>query len=405
MKKKKLLCLACMATSAIMLGLTSCNDVVNEMFDNSNNLSNIECNVRGFSTSVRLANELRHKTRSSNEIKSVEFVLQLDSKNSKKNNEQLDTVAYIINYADNGGFVIISNSRFTTPVIASSDEGNFNTSSDIAKTLIMPGISNFVNSAGSSKNNIGVGDIPIYKDTVTPSIDKIVPAVVQINLGQRYPYNKVVDQLHPGCPVGCVAVAAGMILPYSQEKLKYSGYDYNFTWMRSYLETNDSRNKSLRDSMTTEQPIDRIWDDSYEGATWAMSQLLSDLGENIGARYSTSVTLAFSNRMRDQLSSIGCETTPYNKFDTNEVYSKLCNDWLIYIDGEKVSNGDWHAFVIDGCYIQPDERDLNIKNTYFHCNWGEYGYCNGYFMGDIFNMTNEINYKPLYYFAVKIKSE
>lgn len=115
------------------------------------------------------------------------------------------------------------------------------------------------------------------------------------------------------------------------------------------------------------------------------------------------------------MSSLGytVSSSVQNYANTNFL-SVLRNNNLIYMRGEQVSenNNVAHAWVVDGLFEREIHymgytREVNsplmeflyenyIYHRYNHINWGLDGSCNGYFLEDVFNMSNGSQYDNSY---------
>lgn len=61
---------------------------------------------------------------------------------STRSNSISDTLAYIINYPEDKGFVIVAADRKVYPILAYSDEGFFTLENEISKDCFIDGIEN-----------------------------------------------------------------------------------------------------------------------------------------------------------------------------------------------------------------------------------------------------------------------
>ena len=122
-----------------------------------------------------------------------------------------DTLAYVINYPNESGFVIVSSSSHVYPVLAYSNEGNFSFSNDVSKINFIDNIGAYLEEADiNASYSVGDNDIDgCY----------IISPMVKTCLNQRSPWNKYVIEEHPGCPVGCVAVATALVMTHSKYSL------------------------------------------------------------------------------------------------------------------------------------------------------------------------------------------
>ena len=61
----------------------------------------------------------------SNEMINTDYIISNEDKT--RSNTKSDTLAYVINYPDNGGFAIIASTRNVYPILAFSHSGYFDT--------------------------------------------------------------------------------------------------------------------------------------------------------------------------------------------------------------------------------------------------------------------------------------
>lgn len=98
-----------------------------------------------------------------------------------------DTLAYVINYPDNGGFTIISSDRRVYPVLGYSYEGNFSFDNEIAKSNFIDNIGSYLNAADiNSAYEVGDEDF----DECYSQYPKI-----QSSISQNSPWNKIASYL------------------------------------------------------------------------------------------------------------------------------------------------------------------------------------------------------------------
>lgn len=119
-------------------------------------------------------------------------------KNATRSVSVNDTIAYIINFADDNGFAVISASRTVYPVLAFSTDGRFDCSNEIAMENFIDRLEDYTSSSDE------VLDYDVKNDFVECEV--ITPRVL-MSIGQGNPWNKYVAKDHPDCPAGCAAVA------------------------------------------------------------------------------------------------------------------------------------------------------------------------------------------------------
>lgn len=133
----------------------------------------------------------------------------------------VDTLAYVLNRGTKDGFVIVSSDDRVYPILAHSETGIFKyEKGDIIDIQFISRLRDYFE---ENKDN----------DSKTVTSEDLVscvtsPPALTTSWHQRYPYNKYVIQDHPGCPVGCGALAAGMVMSHCKYSLAYHSTYYNF---------------------------------------------------------------------------------------------------------------------------------------------------------------------------------
>ena len=92
--------------------------------------------------------------------------------------------------------------------------------------------------------------------------------------------------------------------------------------------------------------------------------------------------------------------------DANAFLNYLQDDKIVIVIGNKIDNIS-HVWLVDGGYHIKTHYVSNVSHdginwevlcdwmtelTYSHINWGWNGYCNGFFLYNIFNPTNASQY-------------
>lgn len=162
--------------------------------------------------------------------------------------ESDDTLYYVVNYADNAGFAIVSANEEAPDgarLIAVTESGSYTA----GETTENEGFNMYMDMVDASCNNnardlrdsIFVPDNSHYEDVITYSPWYGVDPLVQVKWGQgatewwddawilheneynpAYPYNKYCyNASNQICPAGCVAVAVAQIMSYHQVPESY----------------------------------------------------------------------------------------------------------------------------------------------------------------------------------------
>lgn len=297
----------------------------------------------GITEALSKANELRSATRIANITPKVDYVMRKNKgKRTRSTTEVSDTLAYIFNYPENGGFVIVSNDVRTKTILAYSDNGNYSTENEIAQKEFVDRIENYIYSRVSKASEKSY-------DEEDGDLVQVGPYVTT-ELGQHEPYNKVVDKYHPGCPVGCVPVACAMAVSHCVDKLTYKGCKYNFTEINKNI-VNGYGDGDVCNPNIFGGGVDQTitWLNTYEGATSAISQLVYDFGKEMGTLYGPTVSNTISRLAYNHLLSLGFTLSEYfESYDKSEIINKLDNGWIVLQNGIEINSDQGHTWVIDG---------------------------------------------------------
>lgn len=336
----------------------------------------------------------RVSTRSASEMCEISYVTDFIATRA----EELcpDTLAYVINYPDNKGFVIVSSYSCVYPVLAFSREGKFDFKNEIAEKNFINNIKAYLEEADGLK---------VY-DVTDHDFDSCyaVEPMVLTSLNQGDPWNKYVIQNHPDCPVGCVAVATCVVMSHSKRELNYHGSNFKLKSIveaisngpeQILLSDNDNKNAIFMPPLAERLP-------TYNEAVDSISKILYWIGIDVDMNYTPSGSGALSSKAYDLCKSLGFNIpSNYADFDIKEIVEYLNSHHIVYLRGADIDGKGGHAWIADGCYYCVDLNDKAvILDAYIHCDWGWGGSCNGYYSGSVFS-ASVYNFKPQNYFAVK----
>ena len=292
-----------------------------------------------------------------------------------------DTIAYIINRGVNEGFVVISSDDRVYPILAHSDNGTFvHEEGSIVDVEFVSRISNYI------AQNEGENSKVVTEDELDGCF--VTFPVLKSSWGQRSPFDSYVIVEHPGCPVGCVAVATGQIMANCKTSLIYHGIEFNFSKM-----VNGIANGSSSASSTAY---------SYNVATDYAAQLMYWIGKDVGMSYSTTGSGAVPNAGFYLLRNLGynVRNNGLENYNIHEIIDFLIDANLIYMRSS--SNGG-HAWIADATRYCVDAASNDTVYAEIRCDWGWNGTCNGYFSGDVFAARSDLQFGNMQYFAVKIE--
>ena len=279
-----------------------------------------------------------------------------------------DTLLYLVNYADDAGFALLSADSRLRPIYAISDEGSMS----FSDTTYNKGLALFARGVEIDVDNTirSIIDRPGVIDTIIPFkrvVREVAPLLnyYQSRWSQGYPYNQYCyTSTGDQAVVGCAAVAVGMIMSYYSHPRSYAGY--TFDW----------------DAMNNGQNYENI------------ARLLSLLGDqnNLQMNYGVSSSGANPNRYYPTFSNMNYSghnlLQTFSEEDVCEILDKSQGIILtrtggpVLVRGNSIRGG--HGWVVDG-YVQYEVTSPLIGQGYvlddilFHCVWGWGGSCNGYF--------------------------
>lgn len=385
----------------------SCSDMIepDALYEKTSSKAEFNLNEDiGESEALEMARRVhdRNGTRSlSLESPSIQYVVNTSDTRS---GESSDTTAYVINYPDDGGFVIVATNRHINPILGFSDEGCFTFDNELAQHYFIDNINNYIAENEDPTSTFSIADIDFS------GYNHIEP-IINIKVDQGSPWDKYVVIENPGCPVGCVAVATAFIMTHCKSSLRYHDTNYN---MRALIwAIYDGQN------LTPQPPQPPIYGTLADGsiiypakynfveAKDAYAKILYWIGKDVDMDYSIGSSGAKSINALHLLQKENyiVSSNDFFSFNAKSITSYLKEGNMVYSRGQnlipnKEGKHEGHAWICDGCYYK--SLGSEIKETYIHCNWGWNGRGDGYFYGDVFEaIPNSQEYKIEQWFAVK----
>ena len=286
-----------------------------------------------------------------------------------------DTLLYLINYADNGGFALMPADRRLDAVYALSNEGSLS----MSDTTYNKGLAMVMNSI---RRNLSIPPIPFKPEPDIPE-DKIqlyrsVARKINTNVakwGQSTPYNQA-------CPidgsngersvVGCGPLACAIITSYYEYPTQFENTSIAWSHIKSGDTTEIATLAQYLHWLGEPQRLAAFY--GSPGGLWGGTSI-----------YDGNIIPAFNNIGYQDVDS---DTTLFS------LYDRLQNQpVLISANGP---DGNGHVWVIDGAkeyvrysYLSPEISNVEditpgyyyngVAYRLYHCVWGWYGKCNGYF--------------------------
>ncbi|MBO7114447.1 MAG: C10 family peptidase, partial [Bacteroidaceae bacterium] len=276
-----------------------------------------------------------------------------------------DESFYIFNAVDNGGYAIIAADDRISPVLGFSDQGNINLDN-------MPeNMASWLENYKYEISNLKSGDVEAFIDA--PVSRSEVKPLLNCLWDQIAPYNllcPVYDGIR--CPAGCVAVAMAEIM-------------YYYKWPVGVVDSIPPYINMYNSRLVEGLPATTFkWDiinpsyrsDETEENAYAMAELLRYCGQAVDMGYETygsgtydrGVPKALIERFKYSRQTKIVSKCDFSSYDWDEmIYNELASGRPVYYGGCRTLDYG-HAFVCDG-----------YKDGYFHINWGQGGYNNGYF--------------------------
>lgn len=351
------------------------------------------------SEAVRMANEVFSKSFTRGSVRTVSDVECIMRKNrTRSTGEVSDTLAYVINYAENAGFAIMSADNRVFPLLAFNDHGNFNQANESVQVNFIDKLEGYIDQTAET-SAVGYGLINVPSCWSCKSF-------INVCLGKRAPWNKYIDMEHPGCAIGCVSIAAALFLANSCGDITYHEEYFDMPSIMASLnkeweDFDDNEYKDESNFGSTRSEAELAEEITYEYAVDRMAKFLYWLGEDLDTDYQPDSSWAYSYDAFQLCKSLSNGViTDYLSYNTNDVIEYLHNNYILYVDARQVGASTGHAFVMDG-YAYCDNMDMTEKvNMFVHCDWGWDGQDNGFYAGPVFE-TAYGNYRGSTYFGAK----
>jgi len=303
-----------------------------------------------------------------------------------------DTLAYVFNFGDSLGYVIISNdARIESPLLAFTQKGSL-----VNGETDNPGLKLFLERLEGymleSIAKFGNDDeqkamVVAQKGPYSGSpLDTVVRPLVPVEWGQKKPYWLKLNTTQ--CPsgyyvTGCVATATAQIMSRWEYPTSLgSGTTYNWTTLNTFKDSNYFE-ESPTDNAA--QRLKKIL------ARNMVSDLFQQIGTGIYAvqgymNYGCTESLAYTTHALTFLENNGFSSYNFTSYNSTIGFAKV-KFGLSYSKSPFMANGCFydngirkcHAWVIDGI------AKNSSSSYYIHNNWGWDGRDNGYYPSGVFD--------------------
>ncbi len=386
--KNKLYLLIAFAAIMFAGGCTSDEPLFPTSVSEENSVAVANSEKRSLTEALGISAASRRATRATDSmVASIDYVVQ-----------QGDTVAYIVNYANDGGFAILAADRVVKPILAYSDQGSFSTDNEMAMNYFVSNIKNYAEEVKRS------APLRVSRNELLDTIRYIHDPVIKIKLGQRTPYNLVVEKYYPRCPVGCGPLAGFTLMAYCKPYLVLDSMCYDFRYItKALLERRDTiqsialtTNPIIPTLGTTPFPLVQFWPHTYYGALNATQTLLYKLGQRMNATYTPNETKSRLDSALITLKETGYKVSGTMDYHPKEMAININEKNRMYFQrGQSLRDSvKGHFWVIDGCkysLIANSTSIIDTIDTELYCHWGWYGHCDGYYTGEIFSPDPDPN--------------
>ncbi len=320
-------------------------------------------------------------------------ITSITNKGMTRTSGAIDTLLYVMNYADNEGYVIVSSKQGTPGIIAYIDEGQYNIEDINNKNTDIGYVSDLAKSYINNSERV-LEPIPgLLSDTVTFRISPLM----QTKWGQRDPEGGY-------CPngiSGCTNTAMAQIFAYygypDTIQLTYENADRDL----QVLDWEDIKRHSVRHTTTNSNGIIRCL--SSTESHNAIGRLCRQLGMLNQSSYKESSTGTYRHMIKTTAELLGYTCSTLNSYNDTCTIKPLQRFHPLIVGGN-LDTGDGHIWIVDG-YM-----DMRVTTTdylvdqvtittherfiYNHVNWGWDGKDNGYILSGIFDNSRMYSKDP-----------
>jgi hypothetical protein len=374
----------CILSLACIIGLTlssnSCSkqEIASDIETNRNYILTVS---EAADNAVSLRNSMFPSSTKGNlsniSVSNVQVFGEPQTKNSDN-----DTLLYVVNFADDAGFAVLSaDKRYSVPFII-TENGSY----DINQTPAdkQDSIARFF--VNLSYKYV-LENVKVYKLAETHDAQNIkdagfeIVSMIEHKMRTAWNQNGVYFENTGKVYAGCVATALAQIFAYYHEEVLDPLYiKDNYIDFENLLSESRKNDGKLNTKSNSESRKD-------------VTALQLWIGQSSDAEYNSDGTPISSKKALQFAKSVGFETAPKQyAYDVKRVLNGLQEDKLTYITGADEAkyfifeNWDWpvggHAWVIDG-YAKVEKNGTTSELV--HVNWGWGGSKNGYYYDGLFD--------------------
>ena len=303
----------------------------------------------------------------------------INPERTRSTNESIDfdSLFYVVNFADNQGFVIAAADDRDESVFAYVEEGEYN-----EEDTLNNGFNVFMDALYSLQTSRGIQRFDTQEDFIYfdpneggdssyPDKFEVMSPLLVTKWGQSGFYSS----LCPGQYSGCVPTAISQICSFlkvpSHVSWSYDGISYQSSINWDGIIYDCRNNPWFQGEVYSSGLEDQI------------AHLMRFWGVEFNANYGLNGTGVNSNIVIPKLWDNDIDATILRNYNAEDVIEDLKEgNNIVYMCGNDGISNTGHAWVVDG-YIH---RKKNSRDYfYLHCNWGWSGGQNGYFLGSVLN--------------------
>lgn len=297
----------------------------------------------------------------------------------------IDTLLYIVNFANNRGYALVAENENYAQVVAFIENGNLTPSDSLNPGMeyFLHGLTDAVLPDTAISNPPSpffpplFDSIPIAVYEPDWVVDTLYAPILTTKWGQGSPFNDFCFNSDSViCVAGCVAIALGQIFSAHCWPNAYGGHVYSW-------------NDILAEGGV---PVSNV------GRT-SVAHLIHDIGLLVYMNYGPSSSGASFQDVPYCFNAFGYNYNVINSYDFATCINDLAYNKPVYIRGTGNNTGSGHAWVIDGALVRHDPdlygydsqgNRIYVYQRFVHCNWGWNGNANGYFHSGVFSVMNRV---------------
>lgn len=330
-----------------------------------------------------------------------------------------DTVAFIINYPGNNGFVVVANDTRINPVIAYSNTGSISERDEVISALFFNKIQKYLANLSSSdiRTPSEIGGAPKRRFIIEPQIS--------IQLGPSKPFNKLLTEKkdiryedgsfnYDGIFHSFPVVNTVAIMAHAKKSLSFKGYFYDFEAINYAINQNEGWCPPIQPFYHYDRDAQFIY--SQQGALSAFNQLLYDFSTASLTQFKEDGTYTNPAWVYYALSNLDFSLTSFKStsdesYNLSTLVSYLNTGYLLELFGSiSYNNGDtvpnilnhYVSMIVDGCDVEIDNSNQPVSG-FLHCQVGAFDIGIGYFSFPILLEDDQATCNFKNYFGVKIE--